>query len=910
MISSQRVSPDGQWVGYGLFPQQGDGEVILRHVATGVEIREPAGERPQPQPREEGEEGPPQQRGVTIAFTADSKTAVFSTFPSKAEAEKAKRARREAPKGGMVMVTLATKAVSRVANVKSFQVPADAAGPIAYLKEAPPAATGEQKKSETPARRGPRKEYGTQLVLRAADGGERTFEDVTEYSLTKDAGALVYAVSSRTEEKNGLYAFVGGAEPATLLSGKGKYAKLTWDDNQKQLAFLSDKDDAAAKQPRHKLYLWDRGGAAREIVSALTAGFPKDFVISERGAIDFSRDGGKLFFGVARPAKPEEEKKDDTVAPEKPVYDLWHWKDDNVQPMQKARAAMERNRSYRAVFHVAEKKFVQLAEAAMPDVAVPPQGRFVIGLDDRAYRPMVEYDRRYSDAYLIDTANGTRRPLTQKATGQWSWSPDGAYALRFDGKDWHVLASATGAVGNLTANLNEKFYNEERDIPDLPNAYGIAGFTKDGKAALLYDRFDIWKVPLDGGAAQNLTQGAGRAANVQLRLVRLDPEEREEGIDLAKPLLLRGSHVETFETGLYRLTAGKAPVRLVWGAKNFSAPVKAKKADVYLLSRQSFSEYPDLHVTDGTFKVLKKVSDGGAQLNAYTWGTSEILQFRNTHGVPLKAVLYKPANFDPKKKYPMMVYLYEKLSQTVFNFVEPRPGTSINFAHYVSNGYVVLLPDVVYTVGYPGQSALNCILPAVDEVVEQGFIDEKAIGIQGHSWGGYQIAYMLTRTNRFRAASAGAPVANMISAYDGIRWGSGLPRQFQYERQQSRIGGSLWQYPLRFIENSPIFTADRVETPLLMLHNDNDDAVPWYQGIEYFLALRRLGKEVYLFNYNGEPHGLRKRVNQKDYTVRLQQFFDHYLKGAAKPEWMEKGRPFLDKEPAAATAGAGRPSDQ
>jgi dipeptidyl aminopeptidase/acylaminoacyl peptidase len=276
--------------------------------------------------------------------------------------------------------------------------------------------------------------------------------------------------------------------------------------------------------------------------------------------------------------------------------------------------------------------------------------------------------------------------------------------------------------------------------------------------------------------------------------------------------------------------------------------------------------------------------------------------------VSLAGVLIKPENFDPSKKYPMLVYIYEKLSQNLHHFANPAPGTSINPTFYASNGYLVFMPDIVYTVGYPGQSALKCVLPGIQSIVDKGYVDEKAIGIQGHSWGGYQIAYMVTQTNRFKAAAAGAPVANMTSAYGGIRWGTGLPRQFQYERTQSRIGGSLWQYPMRFVENSPLFQADRVQTPLLMLHNDGDDAVPWYQGIEYFLALRRLGKEVYLFDYTGEPHGLRKRVNQKDYTIRLQQFFDHHLKGGAEPEWMAKGIPYQPHEPAAARR-AGTPTE-
>ncbi|HEV2904211.1 MAG TPA: prolyl oligopeptidase family serine peptidase, partial [Pyrinomonadaceae bacterium] len=328
----------------------------------------------------------------------------------------------------------------------------------------------------------------------------------------------------------------------------------------------------------------------------------------------------------------------------------------------------------------------------------------------------------------------------------------------------------------------------------------------------------------------------------------------------------------------------------------YNNPTKAKDADVLMFTASRFDEFLDVWVTDINFRNPRKVSNGDAQRAGFIWGTAELVNFKNTDGVPLKGVLMKPDNFDPKKKYPMLVYIYERLTPGLHGFRAPAPATSIIPSYYVSNGYLVFMPDIVYTTGYPGQSALKCVLPAVQEVIDRGYVDEKAIGIQGHSWGGYQIAYMVTQTNRFRAAAPGAIVANMTSAYSGIRWGTGLPRQFQYEHSQSRIGGSLWEYPMRFLENSPVFRADRVQTPLLMLHNDEDDAVPWYQGIEFYLALRRLGKEVYMFNYNGERHGLRRRINSKDYTRRMQEFFDHFLKGAPKPEWMEKGIPYLQRE--------------
>jgi acetyl esterase/lipase len=482
-------------------------------------------------------------------------------------------------------------------------------------------------------------------------------------------------------------------------------------------------------------------------------------------------------------------------------------------------------------------------------------------------------------------------------------SPRGRYLLFYDGKDWNTLSIPDGKSVNLTVKLPVKFFNESTDVPDTPPAYGAAGWTSDGKWALLYDKYDIWRVSPDGVSAVNLTASYGRAHDLRLHYVRTEDNPREHWIDASKPLVLQAENQKTWETGVFRASIEPGePKQLVMSAKYYTAPVKAKDADVYLLTAQSFAESPNLFTTDSSFKELRKVSDSNPQQAGIRWGTSEIVQYKNADGVPLTAALYKPEDFDPHKHYPMLVYIYEKLTDRVNRYVEPRPSHSINITYYVSNGYLVLTPDIVYTTGYPGQSALKCVLPAIQAVVDRGFVDENAIGIQGHSWGGYQIAYMVTQTKRFRAAAAGAPVADMISAYDGIRWGTGIPRQFQYEHSQSRIGGSIWQYPTRFIENSPIFWADRVETPVMILHNDADDAVPWYQGIEFYLALRRLNKEVYMFVYNGEPHGLRRRPDQKDYTIRLQQYFDHFLKGAPAPDWMEKGVPFLEKDKTALSA--------
>ena len=925
-IVGQRLSNDGKFLVYGLFPQEGDGEVVIRNLVTGKEQREPAGVRPAPTPPTPGEEGPaPEVRGAVLEFSADSKTVVFSTFPAKAEIDKARKDKKPAPKDGMVIVDLASGKATRVERVKRFAMPEKASGLLVYLKEGPdapaggggtaPAAAAQGQGDQQGGRggrggaaagaggRGPRPEFGTDLVVRnLADSSERTIADVVEFLLAEDGKQLVYAVGARDSAKNGVFAVKPGSgdAPAALAAGKGKYAKLTWDENQTQAVFLSDRDDAAAKQPKWKLYRWERQSpAASVLVSGDMPGFRQEFVISDKGTLSFSKDGTRVFFACAPPAPDKKDDGADAPADDtKAVVDLWSYKDDYIQPIQKVRAERDRNRTFTAAYLIPERKIVHLGDTALETVTPSESAQWVMGSDDREYRAIADYDERYADAYLIDAVTGARTLLAKKQRGSMTWSPSGRYLLYFDGKDWNTVSVPDGKKTNLTASLGVKFFNEDTDTPSTPGPWGSGGWTKDGKSLLLYDRYDIWRVSPDGTGAKNITAGYGRAHDMRLRYIRTEAENpRERWIDGTKPVMLQGENLKTFETGFFRASLdGGAPKQLVLSAKYMTPPVKARDADVYLLTAQTFSEFPDLITTDGSFKELRKVSDANPQKANLLWGTSEVVQYKNADGVPLTGALYKPANFDPTKKYPMMVYIYERLTQNVNRFVDPRPSHNINLSYYTSNGYLVFTPDIVYTTGFPGQSALKCVLPGVQAIVDKGFVNEDAIGIQGHSWGGYQIAYMVTQTKRFRAVAAGAPVANMISAYDGIRWGTGLPRQFQYERTQSRIGGSIWQYPTRFIENSPIFWADRVQTPVMLLHNDGDDAVPWYQGVEFYLALRRLGKEVYLFDYNGEPHGLRKRPNQKDYTIRLQQYFDHYLKGAPAPAWMEKGVRYIERE--------------
>lgn len=935
-IGTPVIARDGQWLAYSFMPLEGDGDVIARSLISAAEYRVPVGALPPPPltASEENPERPAPRREVSIAITSDSRFLVATAFPAQADTLQAKRDKtkpEEMPKDGLVIMDLSNGAVTRIASVKNFQVPAKGGSWVAYLKEAPPEkkddapksevttaasaeAAGEKKSAGDSEKQQKQKKkdqkYGSDLVLRQlgspVETAERVFPNVLEYSFARDGRVLVFTVASRTETDNGVYALTPGASgaPIALASGPGQYVKFTWDREQTQAVFASDRAEPEAKAPRFALYHWKRGtDSAATLVPVGTPGLPEGYAVSGDAAAAFSFDGTKVQVPAAPFPHAPDERLEQLLEHEQVSLDLWHWRDDYVQSMQKQRADKERKRTYLGVFDLVTGRYVQLADPALASVTLNDDATRAFGRDDRAYRRREMYDGTYFDLYLVDAATG-RRQLVSRALDEKSgvrWSHTGRWLAFFHEKQWYAIDAQDGSVRLLSEGIPFALYDELVDLPEPAGAYGAAGWTRDGESLLIYDRYDVWQVFPDGRPARNLTHGYGRANRTQLRVQTTEasePGDDRRGIDASRPLVLRGESEVTRSSGFFRTSfaSDMSPEQLLWRDQNVRYLVRALEADRVIVSGSRFDLYPDLLATDTSFAQPAKVTDGGVQLAPFLWGSTELLSYRNADGIELPAALFKPANFDPQKKYPLIVYIYERLSQVVHTFTPPLPGTVVNPPFYTSNGYLILMPDIAYTVGYPGQSAMKCVLPAIDELVRRGYVDENAIGIQGHSWGGYQIAYLVTQTSRFRAAEAGAVVGNMTSAYSGIRWGSGRPRQYQYEQAQSRIGRSLQDAPLLYLENSPVFFAHRVSTPLLLLHNDQDDAVPWYQGIEFFLALRRHDKEAYLLNYNNEFHGLRRRADQKDFARRMSQFFDHFLKGAPRPEWMERGVPYLERD--------------
>ncbi len=901
-ISGSSLSNDGKWAAYTLSPVVGEGELVVRATAAATEYRAPRGftGRPQLQP---AADSAAQFSAQPAQFSADGRFVAFTMYASRADVERA-RARRgtPAPRNGLGIMNLADGTLTRVAGVRSYRLARNGGRFVAYLLEDTTAGprNGAGAPLAAPAAPvapvAPRRENGVTLVLRDLGAGtEQRFEGVTAFAFDDDEKWLGYTVSTRDGVGNGAFVRALGSGTVTpLLSGQATYRGVTFDRKGTQVALVSDLGDSTPK-PKMAVYhasLVPAKGkpiTARKIVAATEA--PAGLLIAERGALSFTREGNGVIFSLGN--VPMDSIPADSLT-DKAGYDLWHWKDAQIQPQQRLSANRDRNRTYTALYTIASGKWTQLANDSLR-VTVSNDGRRVLGINAVEYAIPQFWGEGASDAYLIDPLTGARTLIAKGLDGNAQLSPGGNYVTWFENGQWVSYAVATGKKSVLTDKLPVKFQDEEFDSPDVPPPYGLGGWSTADKRVLVYDRFDIWEVdPAGVAAAKNLTDGEGRRAGVTFRVVNLDRED--PFLDATTPLLLRAVDSLTKATGFWRERMGVegTPEKIVMADRNLNGLQKARNAEQYLLTQSTYRDFPDLYAGT-TIANTTKITNANPQDAQYPRGTVELVSWLNGDGIPLRGLLHKPENFDPSKKYPMVVYFYEKLTDGLHNYVAPSGRNTVNPLVYNSHGYLVFQPDIVYSDGQPGPSAAKSIIPGVQALIARGFVDPKRVGITGQSWGGYQSAYLITVTNMFAAAVPNATVVNMTSAYGGIRWASGMARAFQYEHTQSRIGGSLWQYPERFVENSPLFKLDRVTTPVLFMANDNDGAVPWYQGIEFYVAMRRLQKEAYMVVYNGDEHNPTKRANQKDIDRKMIEFFAVKLQGADAPSWMVRGIPFLEK---------------
>lgn len=893
-IGNPVISEDGTVVAYGLQPDRGDGEAVVHALATGRTIKVPLGAAP-----------------------VVSKDGRFVGVALKVPFASSEKTGKDKPKPGMALVNVATGAVSTLENVEAFAFSDDSrwlaslSAPAEAKKDDKPPAPGSGG-AAAPAKKDEAKQGGTLRLRDLTAATEQEIPFVASFALDPASKFLAFVVSAPEGKGNGVFVRpLADPQPQPLTvaqAEKGRYESLAWSKDGAVLAFLSGVEKPAAAAT---LSYWSPATREAKMVASSDQA-PSGWLLPLKNELRWSKDSRRLFFGF-RPPTPGAEKaaastetskeNSDKAAPDpydtdallsKVEGDVWHWNDPRIIPQQKLTWEREKDRTYRAVLHIATGRVVPLADRDLPEVAIPDNPRFALGTSDVPYRRQTSWDEGARDAFVVDLESGARTLVAKGLKGQPSMSPDGRFVAFFDGRGWQLFDTRAGTSRVVTSSLGVVLTEEEHDTPDAAPAYGLGGWVDEGASLLVYDRYDVWSIPTAGGSAVNLTGKAGRAAAITFRVVDLDRES--PSISSREPLLLTAYHNKEKNWGFYTASFSRPGVeRRLDEKKTFRFLAKAKRVDALLYTRQDYAEFPDVWRSDLAFTQPKKVSDANPQLADFAWGTAELVEYKSQDGVPLQGVLIKPANYVPGRRYPVITYFYERMSDRLYQFNEPVVNHRPSFAVYAGAGYAVFLPDIVFTVGHPGQSIVKCLVPAVQKLVDMGIADPKRLGLHGHSWSGYGTAYVVTQTDMFAAAVAGAPVANMTSAYGGIRWESGLARQFQYEKEQSRIGATLWEKRDLYLENSPLFFADRVKTPLLIQAGDEDGAVPWYQSIELYLALRRFGKDCIFLQYRGEPHHLRKYPNKLDYSIKMKQYFDHYLKGEPAAEWITRGQAYTGK---------------
>ena len=896
VLKNPIISNDGKLAAFELNPQKGDGNLIVKST--------------------DGKKADTLSRGFDARFSSESDFIVYKIKQpedSVRHAKIKKLKKEQMPKDSLGVFVFKRHKVYAFPNIKQFSIPKENARWVAFLSDIKKSKKTNEKEdakktSEIKKNKNSNSsnETKSQLVLfHVASGDTLCFQDVTEYYYaplghsitfirqTKDSIDHTEVVVFDTENK----------KTTSIFKQIGTTKKITSDIQGGRFGFLFSTD--TIKEKVFCLYYASlTTGEPKSVVKIGGSGIPIDWAPSEFADLTFSDNGQRIFFGMN--LKPKAEPKDTIPEDEKPALDIWSWNDKELQSEQKVNLEKEKKRTYMAVYLIEKDKFIQLGDPVVREVKTNQKGngRFALGMDPSPYKQASSWTgKSNSDYYLIDIEAGIKRIIIQDKS-LVSLSPGGRYVLWYNPVDSAYYACSTEVSSDEVLNLSSKipvsFCDERWDTPTDPSPYGIAGWSENDKYVFLYDRFDIWRVDLDGSKVPMCaTRNYGRKNQLVLRYQKLDPEE--EFIDTNKPAFVEAFDERNKSAGYFSADFHNysEPRLLLMEDFRFDKLAKAKNAEEMIWTREKVNESPNVWTGNKTFENKHKLSDTNPQQKEFVWPVVRLVHWNSFSGKTLEGMLYFPETIDIEKKYPMMVYFYERNADNLHAYTSPSPTRSIiNRTFYASNDYVVFIPDITYEEGSPGKSAFDAVVSGTQFVSDMfPFINRKYIGIQGQSWGGYQTAWLITQTNMFAAAMAGAPVSNMTSAYGGIRWESGMSRMFQYEQAQSRIGGTLWDKPLQYIENSPLFYVPKIKTPLLIMHNDNDGAVPWYQGIELFTAMRRLNKPAWMLTYNNEEHNLKAEswANRMDLTTRMQEFFDHYLKGNPMPAWMKYGVPAIKK---------------
>jgi dipeptidyl aminopeptidase/acylaminoacyl peptidase len=914
-IRSPRFSNDGRWMAYILAPNQGDAEFVVRGTADGAaETRVLIGEPPT---------GPAATAG--LAISGNSRWAAFMIYPNEADAEKARKDRKILPTR-VTVVELATGAQRSFERVRSFRFAGDGSSVIALQHMAPEAPAGAAGSGATPA--------GSLVTLVDLAGGTPiTIAGVDEYAFDAAGEYLAYTIDNRDGIGNGVQLRdIRSGVVRGLDAANASYSRLTWADTGHALAVLRTRADSATKDTLATVLGWARLSSREPVtvtIDETSKGILNGLVVSADRAPQWNEGQDVIYFGLREPrvvpptstgaaasvpgSRPAPgagaggqvapaRQDDDT-----PSLILWHWKDPRLQSQQQVQENADRGFSYLAAWHVARPAVVQLADDDLRAVTVGSGDRWALGADLSPYQRQASIDgRALRDLYAIDVRTGERALVAKGIQNPGGplpslISPDGARAAWYDDGHWNVYEFASKKSHRVTEGIATAFWNQEDDHNVVkPPAGAPFGWSRDSRHVFLRDDWDIWRVPAvegrNAGAAVNITRN-GRAEHIRYQgRVGADPKER--GMDLSRPILIETYGELTKKEGLAQVDPQRGGAKVLAWEDAKLGYLKARDANVFAFTRQTFTTFPDWYAADAALANERRLTDANPQQAEVAWsaGARLVNYTCDNGGIDMQGALFLPADYQEGKSYPTLTYIYERLSQNFHVYSQPNATRYANPSVYTSRGYAYFMPDISYQLDDPGRSAVWCVVPAVKAAIATGVVDSANVGLQGHSWGGYQTSFITTQTDIFKTAVAGAALTDMVSMFSSVYWNSGSANQPIFISSQGRFRSGYAQNPDAYLRNSPNRFAQNLNIPLMLLHNDRDGAVDFNQGITYYNTLRELGKDVVLLEYVGENHGLARPANQKDYAVRMLEWFDHFLRAAPAPAWMQEGVPRLKME--------------
>ncbi len=875
-IGAGELSPNGAWVAYQIIVQEDNDTMYVVNRTSNKTYKLAFASTPE--------------------FSKDNQWLAYRIGLPFKEAEKL-RDQSKPIEFKMGLLHLVTGKISTIANINRFGFSKNGNFLAAYL--APPKEN---------------KDKGSVLLIKnLADSSTRTIGNVTEYAFNKKSDHLSYIVESANAAGNSVELFnLNTYTLKVIASDTSKFSKLTWAKEGDGFTFFKTFKSADFEEENAQVFsCTNLSNPKITVLDPLkTTGFPAGMRVHNGSNLRMSDDLSAVFFGIqtwtAKPKTADKKSTDSSktksdslkmvssklaLKSDSKLADVWHWKDAEIQPRQKITYLQDKNASYLSAWNIDNNGFKQLANEAFPNASLSGNQKYAITATDKKYKPAFKED--YADFSLVDTKTGVSKLLyTRLQSGFYTApqsSPDGKFLIYFKDKNWFTYNIATDQNTNITGSIKTSFWNTRDDHPATKPPFGLGGWIKGDKEVLLYDEYNIWAVSPDGSSSRKITEGDKE--EIAFRVSRVDFEEIY--LDDTKPIYFSAYGDKTKKFGYYKYENSKTE-KLIFEDLQVNRLTKALDANIFSYIKQDYHLSPELYISDNFTKEQKAASTNPQQQNYY-WGKSTLVSFTNKLGKKMQGALYYPANYESGKQYPMIVYMYEILSNNVHNYVAPSIRRAYNTTNYTTNGYFVFQPDIVYETNDPGMSAVNCIVPGVKEVMKTGMIDASKVGIMGHSWGAYQTSFLITQTDIFKAAIAGAPLTDLISMSLSIYWNSGTPDQKIFETSQGRFDGPWYERTEAHIRNSPMFNASKIKAPLLVTFGDKDGAVDWHQGIEMYGTMRRMEKPFVMLVYADENHNFTKKENQIDYQKRQREWFDHYLLGKPAEKWITDGVSYVDR---------------